>query len=79
MTDDLRRELGDTHRDLGLDAPLEHDDPAASTAREALRTDDLRRADREDANVDTKESNPLLREGANAADAADIEDPDNML
>jgi hypothetical protein len=80
MTDDLRRDLfGDTGRDQGLDAPLESDDPTAGLEGQALRTDDTRLADRKDMDSGQREPNPLLREGADAADAADIEDPDNML
>jgi hypothetical protein len=75
MTDDLRRDLfGETDRDQGLDAPLESDDPTAGAQRDALRTDDV------DPDADQSgEGNPLLREGAGAPDAADIEDPERMI
>lgn len=73
MTDDLRRDLfGETHRDQGLDAPLESDDPTARIEGQALRTDDVD-PDAHD------EGSPLLREGAGAPDAADIEDPERMI
>jgi hypothetical protein len=48
------------------------DDEATDDAREAVDRDP-RPA------TDTDESNPLLREGADAPDAADIEDPDEQL
>ena len=79
MTDDLRRDLfGDTGRDQGIDAPLESDDPTAGIEGQALRSDDAPPVDGEQTGGQ-REPNPLLREGSDAADAADIEDPDNML
>lgn len=90
MTDDLRRDLhGMTDRDQGLDAPLETDDPTTGLDRQALRTDDIdadRRAETSDAgsgsvdpDADRDPGSPLLREGAGAPDAADIDDPERML
>jgi hypothetical protein len=46
------------------------DDETKVDARDAV--------DRE-AQPDTDEANPLLREGTNAPDAADIDDPDEQL
>jgi len=76
MTDDLRRDLfGQTDRDQGLDAPLESDDPTEGLDQQALRTDDVD----PDSTGDGEEKSPLLREGAGALDAADIDDPERMI
>lgn len=57
-------------QDQGMDAPL---DPDRSTDTEGSERDALR----PDGGV--KEENPLLREGTDAPDAADIEDPARQL
>lgn len=53
--------------DQGMDAPLDPDRPEGA-ARDAIRPDGGH-----------QEANPLLREGTDAPDAADIEDPAEQL
>lgn len=79
MTDDLRRDSagqGDL-ADWGVDAPLDPDRPDETAEEWRLRRDDVL-PDEPDVDEE-KEPNPLLREGADAPDAADIEDPEHQL
>jgi hypothetical protein len=57
--------------------------PGSDTAPDEVVRDAERRPATRDPGTDRagddKESNPMLREGADAPDAADIEDPDEQL
>jgi hypothetical protein len=52
---------------------------APSVTRPRPDDADPARPDEPAAKPDDQDGNPLLREGANALDAADIEDPDRQL
>lgn len=56
------------HADEGMDARLDPERPDERSAHDAVRPE-----------VGEQESNPLLREGTDAPDAADIEDPERQL
>lgn len=79
MTDDLRRDMTDQSDldDQEIDAPLDPDRPGETVEESRLRRDDVL-PDEPDVDEE-KEPNPLLREGADAPDAADIEDPEHQL
>ena len=68
MTEERRWDLpgADTDEVDPADAPRPESDPSDS------RTPP-------DSDTDTDDTNPLLREGPDAPDAADIEDPDEQL